>query len=66
VALFGVALHAIVKEAARATPALSELFSKAGIKGFAIEKIRPSLEDVFVSLIERYDRQEGVCEPKES
>lgn len=66
VALFGVALHAIVKDGVQATPILSELFSKAGIKDFTIEKIPASLEDVFVSLIESYDRDGGLCEPKES
>jgi ABC-2 type transport system ATP-binding protein len=65
VALFGVALHAIVKDGRLAIAALSELFSKAVIKDFKIEKIQASLEDVFVSLIESYDREEGVCETKE-
>jgi len=64
VALFGVVLHAIVKDEHQAIPALSELFSKTGIKDYGIEKIQASLEDVFVSLIESYDRQGGVCEPK--
>lgn len=66
VALFGVVLHAIVKNAPQATLVLSGQFLKAGIKGFVIEKIQASLEDVFVSLIESYDRQEGICELKES
>jgi ABC-2 type transport system ATP-binding protein len=65
-ALFGVALHAIVKDGPAATPVLSGLFSKAGIKDFAIEKIQPSLEDVFVSLIESYDKAGGTCEPEAS
>jgi ABC-2 type transport system ATP-binding protein len=66
VALFGVALHAIVKDGRLATEVLSEQFLKAGIKDFQIEKIQASLEDVFVSLIEFYDKEEGICEPKES
>jgi ABC-2 type transport system ATP-binding protein len=66
VALFGVALHAIVKDCRQATPELCGLFSKAGIKDFAIEKIQPSLEDVFVSLIESYDKAGGTCEPEKS
>jgi ABC-2 type transport system ATP-binding protein len=66
IALFGVALHAIVKDADLATPVLSGIFSKAGTGEYAIEKIRASLEDVFVSLIESYDAAGGVCEPKES
>jgi len=66
VALFGVTLHAIVKDATRATPVLSGLFSQAGIKDFRIGKIQASLEDVFVSLIEFYDEAGGICESKES
>jgi ABC-2 type transport system ATP-binding protein len=64
VALFGVALHAIVKDGRQAIPVFSELFSKAGIKDFEIEKIQASLEDVFVSLIEFYDKAGGACEPE--
>lgn len=59
VALFGAVLHAIVKDACQATPIISELFSKAGIKNYSIEKIQPSLEDIFVSLIESYDKAGG-------
>lgn len=66
VALFGVVLHAIVKDERLATAALSEQFLKAGIKDFGIEKIKASLEDVFVSLIESYDREAGICEPEKS
>ena len=66
IALFGVALHAIVKDGRGATLALSELFSKTGIKDFKIEKIQASLEDVFVSLIEFYDKSGGTCEPEKS
>jgi ABC-2 type transport system ATP-binding protein len=65
-ALFGVALHAIVKDGMQAAAVLSGLFSKAGIKDFAIEKIQPSLEDVFVSLIESYDKAGGIYEPEAS
>jgi len=66
VALFGVALHAIVKDYRAATSVLSEQFLKAGIKDFKIEKIQASLEDVFVSMIESYDLAGGVCEPQKS
>ena len=66
VALFGVALHAIVTDGRRATLALSALFSGAGVKDVKIEKIQASLEDVFVSMIESYDSAGGVCEPQKS
>ncbi|MBM3245769.1 MAG: ABC transporter ATP-binding protein [Candidatus Omnitrophica bacterium] len=55
-ALFGVVLHAIVKDADQAIPVFSRLFSQEGIKDARIEKIQPSLEDVFISLIESYDK----------
>jgi ABC-2 type transport system ATP-binding protein len=66
VALFGVALHAIVKDGLQATPVITEIFSAAGIKDYSIEKIQPSLEDVFVSLIESYDKSGGTCESEKS
>jgi ABC-2 type transport system ATP-binding protein len=66
VALFGVALHAVVKDAAGASAHLEEVFSQAGVKDFKIEEIQASLEDVFVSLIESYDRENGICEIKQS
>jgi ABC-2 type transport system ATP-binding protein len=64
-ALFGVALHAIVKNEQKAKADISSLFSGQGTVGYSIEKIAPSLEDVFVSLIESYDTQQGeMCEPE--
>lgn len=65
-ALFGVALHAIVTDTAKATPILRALFSETGVKDYTIEEIQPSLEDVFVSLIESYDKAGGLCEPRKS
>jgi len=66
VALFGTVLHAIVKDASVATPIINESFSNAGIKDYTIEKIPASLEDVFVSLIESYDKIGSTCEPQKS
>jgi ABC-2 type transport system ATP-binding protein len=65
-ALFGVALHAIVTNAEKATAILYELFSRGGVKECNIEKIQASLEDVFVSLIESFDKAGGTCEPEKS
>ena len=56
-ALFGANIHAVVFESAKAIPALNEFLTKSGIKGFNVQKIVPSLEDVFVSSIENYDRE---------
>jgi ABC-2 type transport system ATP-binding protein len=50
VALFGSLLHVMVADAA-ATSRLRALLEAAGIRVDAIVRIRPSLEDVFVSLI---------------
>jgi len=49
-AVFGNALHLVVRSAAAAIPGLREFLSQRGITVTAIEAIRPTLEDVFVSL----------------
>ena len=59
VALFGTSLHAVVRDSSSAGSAMSALFSGAGLKDYNIMKIKPSLEDVFVSLVEAYDRGES-------
>lgn len=56
-ALFGDALHAVVGNAATATAALSDFLAQQGFAVQAIKQVTPSLEDVFVSLIELDDRQ---------
>jgi len=50
VAVFGNALHIVAPEAARAISALRPYLNERGIRVTRIEAIRPSLEDVFVSL----------------
>ena len=55
-ALFGTAIHAIVPDAPSAVSSIGKLFKSENIADYRIEKIKPSLEDVFVSLIEDYDR----------
>ncbi|MBM3244364.1 MAG: ABC transporter ATP-binding protein [Candidatus Omnitrophica bacterium] len=56
-ALFGVNIHAVVYEANKASEALKDFFAKKGITGYSVNKIKASLEDVFVSLIENYDAE---------
>ena len=56
VALFGQGLHVAVRDAGAAAPALRRLLEQRGYKVSRIEPIAPSMEDVFVSLIERHDR----------
>jgi len=52
VALFGNVIHATVDSAATAMPAIRSALGDAGIAVSDITVVRPSLEDVFVSLIE--------------
>jgi ABC-2 type transport system ATP-binding protein len=52
VALFGSLLHVVVDAAATAAPHVRALLERSGIRVDAVERIQPSLEDVFVSLIE--------------
>ncbi|MCK9213133.1 ATP-binding cassette domain-containing protein [Rhodoferax sp.] len=62
-ALFGDALHAVVGNAATASSALSDFLAQQGFAVQAIRQVTPSLEDVFVSLIELDDRQRAQGEP---
>jgi len=58
VALFGRGIHMVVEDADRAIGAIKQTLASRGFKIFRIEKIIPSLEDVFVSLIEDRERVE--------
>ncbi len=60
-ALFGRGLHVVAKRAVEAIPAVIRKLSEAGIPAMRPpERIVPSLEDVFVSLIEAKDREKGL------
>ena len=59
VALFGTALHAVAEDSKTAVPSIEKLFKEAKAKGASVRKIQPSLEDVFVSSIEEYDKDHG-------
>jgi ABC-2 type transport system ATP-binding protein len=54
-AVFGDGLHVIGKEGAELEREIRGLFEKHGVLLKRAGKIRPSLEDVFVSLIEKED-----------
>jgi ABC-2 type transport system ATP-binding protein len=56
VALFGKGLHAVTSDAARAEPSIRVALDAKGFQPVRIERITPTLEDVFVSLIETRDR----------
>jgi ABC-2 type transport system ATP-binding protein len=49
-AVFGNALHLVVKDAATAEPRIRKFLEERSVTVSRIEKIRPTLEDVFVSL----------------
>ena len=49
-AVFGNALHLVVKDAGAAAPQIRNFLSQRRVNVSRIEKIRPTLEDVFVSL----------------
>ncbi|RJR17301.1 MAG: ABC transporter ATP-binding protein [Nitrospiraceae bacterium] len=51
-AIFGSLLHATVENVEKAIPEVKALLESSGIRVEKIEKIMPSLEDVFVTLIE--------------
>jgi ABC-2 type transport system ATP-binding protein len=59
VALFGSGLHAVVEQASSVAPRIEALFSAEGAIGFTVRNIMPSLEDVFVSLIETHDESKS-------
>jgi len=57
-ATFGKLLHVVAADAANDAPTVRAALDRAGIRVDRMEKILPSLEDVFVSLIEAEDRAE--------
>jgi ABC-2 type transport system ATP-binding protein len=60
-ALFGKGLHAVTRDpnAASAIQAVQSALASAGFRATKVESIIPTLEDVFVSLIEARDRAEA-------
>jgi ABC-2 type transport system ATP-binding protein len=58
VALFGKGLHVVAEDAEATAAMVRSLLKERGYEIARVEKIVPSLEDVFVSLIEARDRAE--------
>jgi ABC-2 type transport system ATP-binding protein len=56
VAVFGGGLHVKVEDAAVAIPEIWKTLEQAHIQVKALDSILPSMEDVFVSLIEKEER----------
>ncbi len=57
-ALFGQGLHVVAAEGQEAIPAIEKSLGEQGFAVRKVARVRPSLEDVFVSLIEAYDREQ--------
>jgi ABC-2 type transport system ATP-binding protein len=57
-ALFGRGLHVVTPDSDKAMPAIRRVLAEENLVEYRIEKVKPSLEDVFVSLIEARDREE--------
>ena len=58
-ALFGAGLHVKTDDPVTARKEIEYLLSQRNLGSYSVEKILPSMEDVFVSLIEAEDRKEG-------
>lgn len=58
-ALFGATVHAVVYDSVKAIPAIKDFLTEQKVGEFSVNKILPSLEDVFVSSIENYDLRES-------
>ena len=58
-ALFGANIHTVVFDSVKTIPAIEEFLRKEKVEPFSVNKIMPSLEDVFVSSIENYDKTEA-------
>jgi ABC-2 type transport system ATP-binding protein len=57
VAVFGGGLHVTASDSARAIPQIRTALEQAGIAIAVLEPILPSMEDVFVAMIEREERK---------
>jgi ABC-2 type transport system ATP-binding protein len=56
-AVFGSGLHVSTKDARQAAARIRERLQSAGIEISRLEPIEPSMEDVFVALIEEEERK---------
>ncbi len=57
-ALFGSNIHVVVSNSSQATSSINEFLRQANAGEFSVNRITPSLEDVFVYSIENYDKSE--------
>jgi ABC-2 type transport system ATP-binding protein len=54
--LFGTAVHAVLRESAPDTTALTERLQAEGLEVVSTSRVHPSLEDVFLDVVERAER----------
>ncbi len=57
VAVFGGGLHVTAEEGERSMPQIRSALEEAGINITVLEPIEPSMEDVFVAMIEAEERK---------
>ena len=55
--LFGTAVHAVFKQPQLDTAALERTLASAGIRVASVERVSPSLEDVFLDVVEKAGRE---------
>ena len=55
--LFGTAVHAVLRSTSVPTSRLTDALRTAGVEVRSITPVRPSLEDVFLDVVERMERQ---------
>ncbi len=65
-ALFGTAIHVVTTDSKLAISQMENIFAKVKAQDLKITKIQPSLEDVFVSLVEAYDKESSQHELKKN
>jgi len=58
--LFSNNIHTVVESAKVGSASIEAAFKNAGVNNYSVKKIKPSLEDVFVSSIEKYDKEHPV------
>ncbi len=59
IAVFGGGLHVKVEDPGQAIPAIYKMLEQAGIHVLTLDSITPSMEDVFVSLIEKEEEKKA-------
>ena len=66
VAVFGNSLHITVDDVERATREIRTFLANRSISDFNLERIEPSLEDVFVNLIREEERARPITYHEEA